>query len=97
MAERDFSSTWVDSQIVMLGMGWAFQVGVIRDSDGTLKIRIAKGQLKDPTTVSQRQKFNIKRRKEWEQIKPLVDEYLAKLESGVFGAEASSAAEAGDE
>jgi|GEM_PF-4589966 len=87
MTERDFSSTWIDSQIVMLGMGWAYQIGVIRDSDGTLKIRIAKGQLKDPTTVSQRQKFNIKRRKEWEQIKPLVEEYLTKLESDAYVAD----------
>ena len=73
-------TTWTNAQVIPIGGSWAYAVGRI---DGG-SIRIAKGKLlpvpdaESHCPISQGQKVNIKRAREWDQIKAAVDALFAE-------------------
>ena len=86
MAEsRDFSSTWVEFDMIPVGAGYAYQIGIIEDNTThARKVRVAKGRLTvlpdGRAAVKQAQKLNLKP-KEWPQLRLAVEKYLEKLQA----------------
>lgn len=85
--KKEYGTTWLTATIIPLGGAWAFAVGIVRDSAGVEKLRIAKGKVNadadldaGDAPVTQVQKFNIKKRDEWEKIKAAVDAALDELD-----------------
>ena len=77
--EKDYSSKWLSaSEPHPLGAGWYVQVGIIEDSQGGRKVRVARGKASVQGGITQSQKFNLKA-KEWPWIKEQVEKYLAEL------------------
>jgi len=79
-AER--KTTWRTLQVLPLGGKWAFVVGVIDDGTG-LKVRVAKGRLREATgpgecPITQVNKFNLKA-KDWEALRPAIEKALTEL------------------
>lgn len=87
----DYASEWQEWTIVPVGAGWAFAVGVIKQSGGQIKVRVAKGKMKAAASgelpITQAQKFNLKR-SDWEGkgegqpgLRELIDRYVAQLDT----------------
>jgi hypothetical protein len=76
--EKDYSSKWVASETRALGAGWYVQVGIIEDSQGKRKVRVARGKAKPEGGITQAQKFNIKA-KEWPWVREQIEKYLAQM------------------
>lgn len=93
---RKFESNWEAYDLIKLGGFWAICIGMVVDSTGIRKLRIAKGKIKgkvfknekkeiqyelddknDP--ITQVNRLNIKSVEEWQEIKKLVDKWIAKL------------------
>ncbi|MBU0493023.1 MAG: hypothetical protein KKA73_14295 [Chloroflexi bacterium] len=75
-------TTWRTLQVLSLGGKWAFVIGIIDDGQG-LKVRVAKGKMRDSyemgeCPISQVQKFNLKT-KDWEKLRPAIEKALADL------------------
>ena len=85
MAENDYSTTWVKNPVLIpLGGVWAYAVGIVVDKDGgDAKLRIIKGKRSadKPGGVSQVQRMNFKNRKQWDDVKALVDLTFDQLEN----------------
>jgi len=77
--EKDYSSKWIaTSEPHPLGGGWYVQVGIIEDSQGGRKVRVARGKPSIQGGITQSQKFNLKA-KEWPWIREQIEKYLAQL------------------
>ena len=78
----EYASTWISWTAIPVGAGWAIAVGIIEDSKGKRKVRVAKGKFKATGNgefpISQAQKFNMKP-SDWPQVKAAVDEYMEVL------------------
>ncbi len=80
--EKDYSSKWIAaSEPFALGAGWYVQVGIIEDSQGGRKVRVARGRANPQGGITQSQKFNLKA-KEWPWIREQIEKYLAQLAQG---------------
>ncbi len=77
--EKDYSSKWiVSSEPHPLGAGWYIQVGIIEDSQGGRKVRVARGRATPQGGIIQSQKINLKA-KEWPWLREQIDKYVAEL------------------
>jgi hypothetical protein len=86
---RDFTSTWVEFDMIQVGAGYAYQVGIIEDNTThTRKVRVAKGRLTvqpdGRAAVKQAQRLNLKSR-EWPQLRQAIEKYLEKLQAAGQG------------
>jgi hypothetical protein len=80
--EKDYSSKWIAAaEPFALGAGWYVQVGIIEDSQGGRKVRVARGRANPQGGITQSQKFNLKA-KEWPWIREQIEKYLAQLAQG---------------
>jgi protein involved in polysaccharide export with SLBB domain len=80
---RDFATTWVEFDMIQIGGGYAYQIGIIEDNTThARKVRVAKGRLTvlpdGRAAVKQAQKLNLKS-KEWPQLRQAIEKYLEKL------------------
>jgi hypothetical protein len=86
MAEsRDFSTTWVEFELIQVGGGYAYQIGIIEDkATQARKVRVAKGRIiaqeDGRAAVKQAQKLNLKS-KEWPKVREAIEKYLGKLQA----------------
>ena len=78
---KDFSTTWVTSELHALGAGWYVQVGIVEDADGKRKVRVARGRANPNGGIIQSQKINIKA-KEWPWIREQINRYIEQLQNG---------------
>ena len=77
--EKDYSSKWiVSSEPYALGGGWYVQVGIIEDSQGGRKVRVARGRANPQGGITQAQKINLKA-KEWPWLREQIEKYVAQL------------------
>jgi len=77
--EKDYSSKWiVSSEPHALGGGWYVQVGIIEDSQGGRKVRVARGRANPQGGIVQAQKINLKA-KEWPWLREQIEKYMAQL------------------
>jgi protein involved in polysaccharide export with SLBB domain len=86
---RDFSSTWIEFDMIQVGGGYAYQIGIIEDNTThARKVRVAKGRLTvlpdGRAAVKQAQKLNLKS-KEWPQVRQAIEKYLEKLQAVPLG------------
>lgn len=77
--EKDYSSKWIVSEIHSLGAGWYVQVGIIEDSQGKRKVRVARGKANPQGGITQQQKFNLKP-KEWPWLREQLDRFIAQMQ-----------------
>jgi len=82
---KDYGTTWETCHLITLGGNWAFAVGIVEDSRGTKKVRIAKGRLKEndreepgDCPISQVNKLNLKV-KDWARVRALIDDAIKEL------------------
>ncbi len=86
MAEtRDFTSTWIEFDMIQVGGGFAYQIGIIEDNTThARKLRLAKGRLTvlpdGRAGVKQAQRLNLKS-KEWPQVRQAIEKYLERLQA----------------
>jgi hypothetical protein len=79
---KDYSSKWIAaSEPLALGAGWYVQVGIIEDSQGGRKVRVARGRASPQGGIVQSQKINLKA-KEWPWLREQIDKYVAQLAAG---------------
>jgi hypothetical protein len=88
MAEREFKSDWLPGYtIIQRKGGHAWQIGIIRDQDGKMKVRVASGRLDvqvgeggaASASVKQQNKINVTDSAEWEKVSNEVRTQLQKL------------------
>jgi len=77
--EKDYSSKWIASEMHALGAGWYVQVGIIEDSRGTRKVRVARGRANPQGGIIQSQKINLKP-KEWPWLREQLDRFIAQMQ-----------------
>ncbi len=77
--EKDYSSKWIVSEMHALGAGWYVQVGIIEDSQGKRKVRVARGRANPQGGITQSQKINIKP-KEWPWLREQLDRFIAQMQ-----------------
>lgn len=82
-------TTWQKVQgVVQEGAGWYTAVGICAGGNGKPFVRVTRGRAipgGDPETgapVKQAQKWNVKSRERWEQVKAVVDQAFEDMESG---------------
>ena len=96
--QNKYASTWEKLRVRSLGGKWAYGVGIIKDSNGTKKVRIVKGKLTHPfpkgpewkeidltadaNPISQVQKMNFKRPEEFTQLSATVKDLFEELNGG---------------
>lgn len=77
--EKDYGSKWIAaSEPHALGAGWYVQVGIIEDSQGGRKVRVARGKASPQGGITQQQRFNLKA-KEWPWIREQIEKYLTQM------------------
>jgi hypothetical protein len=77
--EKDYSSKWIVSEMHALGAGWYVQVGIIEDSQGKRKVRVARGRANPQGGIIQSQKINLKP-KEWPWLREQLDRFIAQMQ-----------------
>jgi hypothetical protein len=82
---KDFTSSWVEFDMIQVKGGYAYQIGIIEDNmTHTRKVRVAKGRLTilpdGRAAVKQAQKLNLKP-KEWPELRQAIEKYLEKLQA----------------
>ncbi len=90
--DKDHSSTWIISETRPLGAGWYVQVGIIQDSQGKRKVRVARGRANLQGGITQSQKINIKP-KEWPWLREQLDRFIVQLQQEESAEEDSASTE----
>jgi len=88
--QNPYASEWLSGYVIIQRRGgYAWQVGIIKDGRGKLRVRLASGRLTmadnpDPdgpplAAVKQQNKVNVTSIEEWDRVAAAVREKLVKL------------------
>jgi len=71
-------SEWIEYKLIKTG-GWGYKVGIIKDPNGKLRLRIAKGKILPNGDIKQSFRVSFSSRDVVEIVAKLLNDYAAKL------------------